>query len=170
MKLTEYRGETNLTCYAYSVCSPNSHEVALPHAVNPKNAWSVSTGNGFELQSAVNVTLCDGKPVPANINQILEDKQSAIRSLLTRPPKAGSFALSGATGPRAYMVNGLYEPVDGEMCNDMPVYRSKDASDYWLEYTSFNGTWKCKYDAPYKCCILKRDSFRTNLSACTLQW
>lgn len=136
VKSTEYRGETNLTSYAYTNCTSEAHEVTLPQdAMNGE--WSVSTGNGFVVQPAVR---CSTVPIPA-LAQILAAKRAAIAAMRAVPPVPGSFTISGASGARAFMVNGVYEPTT-DRCNGEIVYRNKDAPDYYLEYVNFNGSRK----------------------------
>jgi hypothetical protein len=40
------------------------------------------------------------------------------------------------------MINGTFEPTTEERINGELVYRNKDAPDYWLELTLYNGTLK----------------------------
>lgn len=55
------------------------------------------------------------------------------------------MVIAGATGPRDFMVNGIYEPTE-ETCHGLPVYHCKDSPDYWLEYIPTNevGSWYVK--------------------------
>lgn len=103
------------------------------------SGFSVSTGNGFEAQRDVVCELvvsssAGADAVPEYLLNVCRDKQAAIVATLTRSGAPGSVIIAGATGPRAYMVNGTYEPTD-ELCNDMPVYRNKDSTDYWYDGT-----------------------------------
>jgi hypothetical protein len=132
VKATEYRGDNSLSSYGYVNCTANPHEVTLPQDALD-GQWSISTGAGFELQPAVT---CITLPEP-KLGALLAAKREQIAEELQRPPILGSFRIRGATGPRAYLVNGVYEPTN-DTCNGQPVYRCKDSPDYWLEYTTFN--------------------------------
>ena len=148
VKSTEYRGETNLTSYAYCKCSAQDHTVCLPQDI-VGSGFSVSTGNGFEAQGGVVCELVTaGDAVPQHLVDVCRNKQAAIVTTRTRSGAPGSVIIAGATGPRAYMVNGTYEPID-EVCNEMPVYRNKDSTDYWyvLRLTSTRVSIYCRLNS-----------------------
>ena len=48
--------------------------------------------------------------------------------------------ISGAEGPQAWRVNGVFDPVEG-VSEGMPVYRKRDDADQWLEYYTLEREW-----------------------------
>lgn len=104
---------TSDLCFDCVPRTPASAAPPSPPAVAPAPS-AVSVAGGF-----------------AYLYTVLAKKQAAIELGLTRAPIPGSVILSGATGARAHMINGTFEPVEGETCNGMPVYRNKDSPDYW---------------------------------------
>ena len=46
---------------------------------------------------------------------------------------AAAVQITGATGPNAAHINGVYRPVAGEGVGGKPVYK-KDGADTWIEY------------------------------------
>jgi hypothetical protein len=141
VKLTEHRGPSTLTCYGWVVCSTVVNEPCLPHC-SVAGVWNVSTGNGFVVQSTVTCTLSEDLACPTSLYDKVIAKICDINRELTREPIAGAVVITGATGPRGHLVNGVFEPVLGKSCNDMPVYRNKDAPDYWMECCQMGAEWK----------------------------
>ena len=48
--------------------------------------------------------------------------------------------ISGAEGPQAWRVNGVFDPVEG-VSEGMPVYRKRDDAEWWLEYYAPSRQW-----------------------------
>ena len=53
--------------------------------------------------------------------------------MLRRGSGAAAVQITGATGPNAAHINGVYRPVAGEGVGGKPVYK-KDGADTWIEY------------------------------------
>jgi hypothetical protein len=56
---------------------------------------------------------------------------------------AAAVEVSGATGPAAATINGVYRPVAGEGVGGKPVYK-KDGADTWSEYLPGTEQWQLK--------------------------
>jgi hypothetical protein len=56
---------------------------------------------------------------------------------------AATVEVSGARGPNAAHINGVYRPVAGERVGEKPVYK-KDGSDTWIEYWPGKDQWQLK--------------------------
>ena len=54
--------------------------------------------------------------------------------------------LSGAKGPSASVINGVYVPVD-ELYNDHVLYQKRSDPDKYLRYVKQNGSWKVSNNA-----------------------
>jgi hypothetical protein len=57
--------------------------------------------------------------------------------------KAEAVEVSGATGPNAAHINGVYQPVAEEGVGGKPVYK-KDGADIWIEYWPGKEQWQLK--------------------------
>ena len=51
--------------------------------------------------------------------------------------------ITGATGPAADDVNGVYKPTE-EMCDNATVYVKVGDDDKWLEYNASDKQWRVK--------------------------
>ena len=67
-----------------------------------------------------------------------ESKQSALETLLT----LSRVAISGATGPCAHHINGVYEPTP-DSTDGFTSYKMQ-SQDVYLEYNSTRGHWQVK--------------------------
>jgi len=56
---------------------------------------------------------------------------------------AAAVEVSGATGPNAAHINGVYKPVAEERVGGKPVYK-KDGADIWIEYWPGKEQWQLK--------------------------
>ena len=54
--------------------------------------------------------------------------------------------LSGAKGPNASVINGVYVPVD-ELYNDHVLYQKRSDPDKYLRYVKQNGSWSVSNNA-----------------------
>ena len=95
-----------------------------------EGAWQVYDGAKFALQKELKVTI-------AGLN---------------------SVRISGATGPNATSVNGVYEPTE-ETSNGITVYKKVGDANKWLEYTALKWMVKPTKDkgTAYGWCIIDVD-------------
>jgi hypothetical protein len=93
------------------------------------------------VQPTVGVKTVYSAALPKELLKTMTDKRDSIKQEKDRPAKECAVTISGATGARADIINGIYEPTD-EVCNDIPVYRRKDANDTWLECCKLGSCWK----------------------------
>ena len=63
--------------------------------------------------------------------------------MLRRGSGAAAVQITGATGPNAAHINGVYRPVAGEGVGGKPVYK-KDGADTWIEYRPGKEQWQLK--------------------------
>lgn len=89
-------------------------------------------------KKSVTSALWGDEPVPSNMIDLLEARREKLaiavaekEALMKRPCPAGSVKIEGATGSRAYGVNGVYE-VTEERYNGLPCYKKK-GEGIWIE-------------------------------------
>ena len=74
-----------------------------------------------------------------------EEEEDSQTAGVDRASPAASVAvrISGATGPAASVINGIYEATT-ELSGDMPVYVKVGNGEMWLEYRAGNKQWQVK--------------------------
>mmetsp|Transcript_4392 Transcript_4392/g.8155 ORF Transcript_4392/g.8155 Transcript_4392/m.8155 type:complete len:1152 (-) Transcript_4392:2470-5925(-) len=135
VKPTANRGSSSV-CFGY--LDQEKKNLLLPHDCGAMQ-WHVYDGSAFTIQKDVTSSLVDPEtPIPEAMIVMLEAKREAFaiaiaekEALMAIPPIPGSFSLEGATGSRAYGVNGIFEPTS-ETYNDMPCYKKK-GEEVWAE-------------------------------------
>jgi hypothetical protein len=77
------------------------------------------------------------------LQQQLLQQQRLCASPLVAQRHAAAVQVSGATGPNAAHINGLFRPVAGEGVGGKPVYK-KVGADTWIEYWQGTEQWHLK--------------------------
>jgi hypothetical protein len=144
LKPAANRGAESSICFAYVEIDLKA--ASLPDKMG-NTPWKVNTADGWEDQD-IGLTSASGLALPGRIADMVEIKrkelaeEARIQDLeLTRPPLAGSFSVTGATGTNKDKINGVFEPTD-EVQNDLPVYVMKGNGNMWIEAVKGNSGWR----------------------------
>lgn len=110
----------------------------MPHEC-PSRLWQVAVDGKHVNQPSVSVSV--GSEVEVNAYRADAEKKAASVVKGT-----SCVIITGATGPSATIVNGIYEPTE-EMCCNATVYRKVGDRSMWMEYNASLMSWQIKPNA-----------------------
>ena len=105
----------------------------------PRGKWKVSDGGQLVRQPTVTASVVTQDEVEAYLADVKSEAARVVKG-------TQHVRITGATGPKAGSINGMYRPTQ-ELSDNVTVYVKIDDGDMLLEYRALIKDWQVKHTA-----------------------
>ena len=108
----------------------------------PTGKWEVYAGSKWIMLPAITVSLVSKEEVEACREELEREAARVVKG-------HHNVRITGATGIKAGLINGVYQPTE-ELCGNVTVYVKMGNDNAWLEYNASQKCWQLK-KTEHKC-------------------